>query len=350
MVKMVCEMCNASDFVKEEGLFVCQYCGVKYTHEEAKRMIIEGTVKVDRTEEKETSLANARRAMKMEDWASADKFYGMVLERDAENYEAIFYHAYAKVKLALVTPELFQRKAAFKVLHNAIKILVEIFTAEKEKEYREVLTQIGKDIMAMANSDFVYNSTIVWNGIKAVTEDDRNATIRLYNELGMAYAVALETMATKIPDAQKQNRKQYYELAAEQCQFVLENGCQIGYWTIRKEKERYQNLILQLEDPETFNKHQAALEMEKQEKQAKRAKRGKTFGILSLILTILGIVSFAIPNVRLVAPAILPWPGLAFSVVSMILGKRSVKALRIIQIVFNGVVFVSWYVYLLIYC
>ena len=41
MKKIVCELCEGTDFVKEDGMFVCQGCGTKYTLEEAKGMMRE---------------------------------------------------------------------------------------------------------------------------------------------------------------------------------------------------------------------------------------------------------------------------------------------------------------------
>ena len=49
MKQLTCEMCGGVDLVKNEGLFVCQNCGTKYTVEEAKKMMIEGTVEVQGT-------------------------------------------------------------------------------------------------------------------------------------------------------------------------------------------------------------------------------------------------------------------------------------------------------------
>ena len=46
MKKLTCEMCNSVDLIKKDGLYVCQSCGTKYTVEEAKKMMIEGTVDV----------------------------------------------------------------------------------------------------------------------------------------------------------------------------------------------------------------------------------------------------------------------------------------------------------------
>ena len=43
-------MCGSTDLVKKEGLFECQSCGTKYSVEEAKKMMVEGTVKVDNSD------------------------------------------------------------------------------------------------------------------------------------------------------------------------------------------------------------------------------------------------------------------------------------------------------------
>ena len=39
MKKIVCEMCESTEFIKEDGLFVCQGCGCKYSTEDAKKMM-----------------------------------------------------------------------------------------------------------------------------------------------------------------------------------------------------------------------------------------------------------------------------------------------------------------------
>ena len=41
MKQLVCEMCGSTDLLKEEGVFVCQSCGCKYSVEEAKKMMVE---------------------------------------------------------------------------------------------------------------------------------------------------------------------------------------------------------------------------------------------------------------------------------------------------------------------
>lgn len=46
MKRLTCEMCGSTDFIKQDGVFVCQTCGCKYSIEEAKKMMVEGTVDV----------------------------------------------------------------------------------------------------------------------------------------------------------------------------------------------------------------------------------------------------------------------------------------------------------------
>ena len=49
MKALVCEMCGSNDLVKQEGVFVCQSCGCKYSVEEAKKLMIEvsGSVSIE---------------------------------------------------------------------------------------------------------------------------------------------------------------------------------------------------------------------------------------------------------------------------------------------------------------
>ena len=66
MKRLTCEMCGSNDFIKDEGLWVCQVCGVKYSTEEAKKMMVEGTVeisgqvKIDRSEEYDAAISLAK--------------------------------------------------------------------------------------------------------------------------------------------------------------------------------------------------------------------------------------------------------------------------------------------------
>jgi len=40
MKQLTCELCGGTDLIKQDGVFVCQNCGTKYSVEEAKKMMI----------------------------------------------------------------------------------------------------------------------------------------------------------------------------------------------------------------------------------------------------------------------------------------------------------------------
>ena len=45
MKAIVCEMCNSKDLIKQDGVFVCQHCGTKYSVEEARKLMVESGLK-----------------------------------------------------------------------------------------------------------------------------------------------------------------------------------------------------------------------------------------------------------------------------------------------------------------
>ena len=102
MKALTCEMCGSTNILKQDGVFVCQSCGTKYSVEEAKKMMVEGTVSVEGTVKIDTSseLKNlyevARRAREMENASNAEKYYDMILVKDPTSWEASFYVVYYK--------------------------------------------------------------------------------------------------------------------------------------------------------------------------------------------------------------------------------------------------------------
>lgn len=103
MKALKCEMCGSNDVVKQDGLYVCQNCGTKYTVEEARKMIIEGTVdvqgtvKIDTSDELNNLYEIARRARDTENSENALKYYDMILIKDPNSWEANYYVDYYKL-------------------------------------------------------------------------------------------------------------------------------------------------------------------------------------------------------------------------------------------------------------
>ena len=66
-----CEMCDGTAFSKEDGFFICQNCGLRYSIEEAKKLMVEvegdtnaqnsTTVKGDASAEKTNKLENLKK-------------------------------------------------------------------------------------------------------------------------------------------------------------------------------------------------------------------------------------------------------------------------------------------------
>ncbi len=98
MKAIVCELCGSNDLVKEDGLFVCQYCGTKYSLEEAKKLFVEisgpVTVKIEQPDIDE-SLLKARQALKSGMKKAAQKYIVDAFNNDPMNWQATVLMAFS---------------------------------------------------------------------------------------------------------------------------------------------------------------------------------------------------------------------------------------------------------------
>lgn len=95
MKQLTCEMCGSTDMMKQDGVFVCQTCGTKYSVEEAKKMMVEGTVdvtgstvKVDNTASIGNYLIMAKNAYDVNNLNEAETYCNKIIEIEPTNYEA----------------------------------------------------------------------------------------------------------------------------------------------------------------------------------------------------------------------------------------------------------------------
>ncbi len=162
MKTLVCEMCNSTDLLKQDGMFICQSCGCKYSPEEAKKMMIEGTVdvqgtvKVDNSAFVEKYLANARRAYEKEDWEEVEKYYNMVEQNAPNNMEAVFFSAFGKTMLAMVDDDYYKKQQKFTVLIKSISVINDYYEVTTEDK-KAVLTKISDAVVKMYNVTYVFN-------------------------------------------------------------------------------------------------------------------------------------------------------------------------------------------------
>ena len=98
MKALTCEMCGSTNLIKEDGVFVCQSCGTKYSVEEAKKMMIDGTVsvKIDTSDDITKLYEIARRAKDANNYESAGKYYDQILIKDPNSWEAAFFVTYCQ--------------------------------------------------------------------------------------------------------------------------------------------------------------------------------------------------------------------------------------------------------------
>ena len=91
MQAIKCEVCGSTDLIKKDGVFVCRYCGMQYSLPEVQKML--GTVKIDKSEERNNYFILARRFFAGTNYADALKYYDLALRVDPQNWEAIYLYA-----------------------------------------------------------------------------------------------------------------------------------------------------------------------------------------------------------------------------------------------------------------
>lgn len=94
MKQLTCEMCGSTELMKQDGVFVCQTCGTKYSVEEAKKMMVEGTVevagtvKVDDSSKIDNFFTMAENAYEAGNKKEAESYCNRIIEIDPNNYKA----------------------------------------------------------------------------------------------------------------------------------------------------------------------------------------------------------------------------------------------------------------------
>lgn len=215
MKQLTCEMCGGTDLIKDGGVFVCQTCGCKYTIEEAKRMMIEGTVdvqgtvKVDNTAFVEKYLNNARRALSKKDWEEVEKYYNMVEQNVPDNIEAVFFSSFGKLMSLMAvggtTQNLDQRES---VLINSMSVINDYFeTTSEDKE--AVLNRICEALVTMyatpAQTYTTDGTQVVVNLARRVNNRVRGAFLTELNQIKDAHPELsyIDELIKKVPAEQQ---------------------------------------------------------------------------------------------------------------------------------------------------
>ena len=149
MKKIVCEMCGGTDIIKQDGLFVCQSCGLKYTLEEAKKMMVEGvvevqgTVTIDHSSELKNLYLAARNARETSDDDSAIRHYENISAKDPNSWESLFYLVVLKtnsIKNSEITSAAVSVSSCLPKVFELINTTIDS-EEEKKKAVKEVIEQ-----------------------------------------------------------------------------------------------------------------------------------------------------------------------------------------------------------------
>lgn len=158
MKQIICEMCGSNSLVKQEGLFVCQACQTKYTTEEARKMMIEGTVditgtvKIDSSEKIRNLYTIARRARDDYNTENAAKYYSMITIEDPDSWEAAFYSVFFQAQQCTIA----EIKNATNLVYNCISSVLELVISNviEEGDQEEAFLEITLRVIEISNNLF----------------------------------------------------------------------------------------------------------------------------------------------------------------------------------------------------
>lgn len=206
MKQLTCEMCGSTELMKQDGVFVCQTCGTKYSVEEAKKMMVEGTVevagtvKVDDSAKIENYYTIAENAYDASNKKEAESYCNKIIEVDPNNYKAWLLKGRAagwQSTLANIRVE--ESVNCFnKAINNAPEDKVE----EVKKVASDEISKLSLALIALCCENYSKNGSI--NNANTIKENVQ--AVKLYSLLflakcGVEVKDINATIATKINEA-----------------------------------------------------------------------------------------------------------------------------------------------------
>ena len=178
MKQLTCEMCGSIDLVKNEGVFICQNCGTKYSVEEAKKMMIEGTVdvqgivKIDASDDLKKLYQAARNARETSDDETALRHYESISAKDPDSWEAMFYLVVLKTNSIKNSEIASAAVSVINSLDRVFQLINKNITDETEKKnaVKEITEQCYDTATWLASaSENFYKTMTKGNGVMALT-------------------------------------------------------------------------------------------------------------------------------------------------------------------------------------
>jgi len=266
MKQLTCEMCGSTDLIKQDGVFVCQACGCKYSIEEARKMMVEGnvdvsgsTVKVDSSEKLKNILVLAKRARLEDNAEDAKKYYELALIEDPTNWESSFFSSYYNLLESPVgklpdTLNKFNKRAI-----TSLEIILPTYNGEeKENILDDFITSISQLYLIVSThiqkeakeSDAKFISTLLQDALrtqsfgqtnnaylKAQEDIRRNDIISSNRQEGQKFSTMLEAMQrtlfeiciTIMQDDVDGRRRQIEDLLLKACDSLSGLQLSVGF-------------------------------------------------------------------------------------------------------------------------
>lgn len=193
LVNVKCPNCGASiqlDDSRAEGF--CSYCGSKVKLEEAKKLTIQGTVKVDSSDELANLYQIARRAKDSDNSENAAKYYEMILIKDPNSWEANFYTVYFKA-MSCKIGEIYNEANN---VNNCVKPVLELIKANVKdpSEQQKAVCEVADRTLQLAQ--MLYNGALNhFNQFKSVQGQANESSNDLYSCGKIAYTLGDEIYA-----------------------------------------------------------------------------------------------------------------------------------------------------------
>ena len=170
MKQLTCEMCGGVDLVKQDGVFKCQNCGAKYSVEEAKKMMIEGTVNVQGTVEIDNSnrINNLYKLADLdidkEDCGNAKKYYESILIEEPTSWKAYFFVMYIRAWNSKIKEIVSVSKDFYNNYAPVMKMIKEHVDINEQLSALEVVFERSKKLLNMLNTAIMsrYNERLAW--------------------------------------------------------------------------------------------------------------------------------------------------------------------------------------------
>ena len=190
MQQLTCEMCGGTDLIKQDGVFVCQSCGMKYSVEEAKKMMIEGTVKIDNSDKLSNLYTLARQASDSNDFENAAKYYDLIKQEDPNSWEACFYNVYFRAAQTKIK----DIQSAANSIENCLKTVFGLIknSSDSDDEKKAHVAEVSANVTSICSLFLVgAKSHLSEFCDKAVEANNFDGIVGLRNEYVLrAFAIA----------------------------------------------------------------------------------------------------------------------------------------------------------------